>query len=540
MNECRTGSPESLRAVQAGSTQSRRNGIVLIVVMVVVVMVSLAGFGFVASISNENRVVHLRGEQMQMENALVSAEEFLKQYLSQPISPDGERLTAEEEQELMRGVVVADEQRPNSRIRFTVMAPYYNDGTDAKWHYGLLRESSRLDLRIVREWENNLPGSGRVALMALPGMTEAIADALLDWMDGDGVPRSAGAEDDYYSSLTPPYSPRNGVPLALEELLLVKGITRPLLYGQDSNQNHRLDLDEQSSAELPATQTLNGEKQIPWIELLTLSNNERNFTANGQPRINLNHFDLSQLHRQLSAAVDPAFASFVVLYRQYGPALGTGKPIDLRAVKLEFHVRPRFLIHSPLELVQCRIKVAQSGSIAGYVESPLRSDSEKLDEFLGEIWDRVTFTAEPVLRGLVNINEAPAEVLRAIPGIDQGLADQIIAARSSPTQKNRSHERHPCWLLTEGLVELTKMQQLAPYLTVGGDVYRTQIIAFSEASRLSQRVELVLDASSRPVRRLYWKDLQVLGRGYPWDVIDTPGGISNTQTGAFNATPLGN
>ena len=229
-------------------------------------------------------------------------------------------------------------------------------------------------------------------------------------------------------------------------------------------------------------------------------------------------------------------------------------------MKLEFHRPARFPVRSLLDLVQCRVRIASPLGVTGYVDSPLMGESEKLDKSLATLWDRVTVSTEPLLKGLVNINHAPTEVLQAIPGMEKGLADQIVTARSSTTKKDRSHDQHPCWLLTEGLVDLNKMRQLAPYLTVGGDVYRTQVIAFSEASRLSQRVELVLDASRRPVRRVYWKDLQVLGRGYPWDVIDTPGGTSNTQTGriqtgkaqagntqsgntqtgAFNATPLGN
>ncbi|WP_397571026.1 hypothetical protein [Schlesneria sp. T3-172] len=522
------------------SVTARRNGIVLVVVMVVIVMVSLAGFGFVASISHENKVVHLRGEQMQMENALASAEEFLKLYLSLPPNPEATSDTDLVEQELMRGVVVSDEARPNSRVRFTAMAPHYDDGTGTKWQYGMLRESGKLDLRKVLQWETEMPGQGRQSLMTLPGMTEAIAEALLDWMDSDSMPRSAGAEGDYYSSLTPPYSARNGIPLSLEELLLVKGVTRSLLYGSDTNQNHRIDLDEQAAGLDPVQQDVSGGKHIPWVELLTLYSDERNSSSSGQPRVNLNQMDLSQLHRQLSSAVDPEFANFVVLYRQNGPGPAGGRPIELRSVRVDFRIPARFSILSLVDLIQTRVSVAVPGGVAGSVESTLSNEAEKLDESLGKVWDSVTVAPEPVLKGLININLAPAEVLQAIPGMEKDLADQIVTSRNSSTQKSPSHDLHPCWPFTEGLTDLARMRQLVPYITVGGDVYRTQLIAFSEASRLSQRVELVLDASRRPVRRKYWKDLQVLGRGYPWDVIDTPGGISNTQTGAFNATPFGN
>ena len=43
-------------------------------------------------------------------------------------------------------------------------------------------------------------------------MTEAIADAILDWIDPDDAPRPFGAEAEYYQGLGVPYVPRNGVP----------------------------------------------------------------------------------------------------------------------------------------------------------------------------------------------------------------------------------------------------------------------------------------------------------------------------------------
>ena len=104
MNESLPNSTKAVDSPQRRRERSKRAGIVLIIVMVVVVMISLAGFGFVASISNENRVVHLRGEQMQMQNALASAEEFLKQHLSQPPSTESSPVTPDEEQELMRAL----------------------------------------------------------------------------------------------------------------------------------------------------------------------------------------------------------------------------------------------------------------------------------------------------------------------------------------------------------------------------------------------------------------------------------------------------
>jgi len=67
------------------------------------------------------------------------------------------------------------------------------------------------------------------------GDARKIIDALIDWIDsgdGDGE-EEYGAEDSYYQSLDPPYSCKNGPIESIEELLLVKGITKEILYGTE-------------------------------------------------------------------------------------------------------------------------------------------------------------------------------------------------------------------------------------------------------------------------------------------------------------------
>ena len=69
-------------------------------------------------------------------------------------------------------------------------------------------------------------------LMGLPGMTDDVADNILDWIDADDTARPNGVESQYYGQLNPPYQPRNGPPTSIEELLLVKGVTPELLFGR--------------------------------------------------------------------------------------------------------------------------------------------------------------------------------------------------------------------------------------------------------------------------------------------------------------------
>lgn len=62
-----------------------------------------------------------------------------------------------------------------------------------------------------------------------------IIDALKDWIDPDNEVTKFGAEDSYYQALEKPYTCKNGPMEFLDELLLVKGITRELFYGMEGS-----------------------------------------------------------------------------------------------------------------------------------------------------------------------------------------------------------------------------------------------------------------------------------------------------------------
>ncbi|MBM9530768.1 general secretion pathway protein GspK [Desulfoprunum benzoelyticum] len=60
-----------------------------------------------------------------------------------------------------------------------------------------------------------------------------IVDSLVDWLDTDDLETEFGAESSYYQLLSPGYACQNGPVHFIEDLLLVKGITPALLYGDD-------------------------------------------------------------------------------------------------------------------------------------------------------------------------------------------------------------------------------------------------------------------------------------------------------------------
>ncbi len=103
-------------------------------------------------------------------------------------------------------------------------------------YYGvrLVDESGKIDLNlapevILRNLMNslNLPGEDKDLLV------NTLVDSILDWRDPDDFHRLQGAENDYYRSLPHPYQAKNGNFDTVEELILVKGVTAEILYGND-------------------------------------------------------------------------------------------------------------------------------------------------------------------------------------------------------------------------------------------------------------------------------------------------------------------
>jgi len=62
---------------------------------------------------------------------------------------------------------------------------------------------------------------------------EVVADSIIDWRDEDDLHQPNGAEDEYYEGLDRPYHAKNANFDTVEELLLVRGVTRDMFYGHD-------------------------------------------------------------------------------------------------------------------------------------------------------------------------------------------------------------------------------------------------------------------------------------------------------------------
>lgn len=119
-------------------------------------------------------------------------------------------------------VVIAD---LGGRLQVNALA---QTGRGAAGTSGLSPQEAKVFERYRGLWRRFL-GSGRFAVS--PEEIDPLLDALADWVDRDQNERPLGAEDGYYQAQDPPYSPANAPIRFEEELLLVRGMTRALLYG---------------------------------------------------------------------------------------------------------------------------------------------------------------------------------------------------------------------------------------------------------------------------------------------------------------------
>ncbi len=102
--------------------------------------------------------------------------------------------------------------------------PSKKDVGRGRYVYGLVDEESKINLNVTQS-EAVLTDLFRSAAGLTREDAQALAAALLDWIDPDEDPRDIGAESREYEGLKEPYPPKNGPLGALEELLALKGMT---------------------------------------------------------------------------------------------------------------------------------------------------------------------------------------------------------------------------------------------------------------------------------------------------------------------------
>ena len=502
------------------SPASNRRGLVLILVLIVIAMLSLGAYSFTDLMLAQHEAQMLTGRQMQTRVLVDSGVEAVRMFLAQPEAQRTENGGIYENDERFRGVTIIADEDPNNRGCFCVITTAIDSsGNQAGTRHGLEDESTRLNLNTLTTLDKALAGTGRQLLMALPDMTEDVADAILDWLDEDDEPREFGSEIEHYSGLQPPYGTKNGPLDTVEELLLVNGVTPELLFGADSNRNGTLDSHE--TLDTTSTASTDPAAFRGWSSYLTLYSLEWNVSPDRLPRTFLNGNDLNAVREGLEAVFPAEWVSFIIAYRQMGPfssgvAGGTGQ--SSASGELNMDLQPQYPINQVLDLIDAQVQYTFQGATAPVVlASPFTSAGMGL--YLPQLQDYVTVNSAATIPGRINVNQASSTILMGIPGMTQEIVDKIISQRSPDVSGEGSAHRYETWLLSENLVTLAEMRQILPFVTGGGNVYRAQVVGYFQGGQASSRAEVVFDATTPLPRLLLWRDISHLGRGYALETL---------------------
>jgi type II secretory pathway component PulK len=462
-----------------------RGGSALIVVLIVVMMLSLGAYSFSQLMMAEAKATVLFDRDSQARALADSAVEVAAAVLGKP--EDVSIADLYHSPELFGGIEVVTGATPQTTGRYSLVASVANDESGLLRN-GMVDESSKWNVNALLNMgltESELA----TVFIGLPGMDDTIAQSIIDWLDADDEPREFGAEVDYYSSLDPPYAPRNGKLETLDELLKVQGVTPALLYGEDANRNGVLDPNEDDGDISLPDDNQDGVLDLGWSAYLTVYGKETNLRTDTSPKINLNQPLLSTLYDTLEEEFGADVATFIVAFRAYGPvkplsdgnvattgdvstdealrkmaeqiargvlSSGGNTPSTTRnGMDLSGGSKVQFVSLSELIDAQVQIPSGQgstgqtgqgnqsqggsgsgsgsgsggsSGASGGKVISSPWTSADISTKWLEAI-NAFTLSDAEFNEGRININQAPREVLMGIPGMTAEVADAIAARK---------------------------------------------------------------------------------------------------------------
>lgn len=485
--------------------------------LVVVVVLALAAYALCELSLRHRKVAESLGRRIQVKAFTESGIDFVLQVLSTSAATDAET-GLYDNPDLFQAVAVVAGGSPDDGGGFTIISPAISaEGEVEGIRFGLEDDSNRLNLNLLKAIADSQDHSAQQMLMALPGMTLEVADAVLDWLDADDDARQYGVESDYYATLRPPYAAANRHLTSISDLLLVRGVTRQLLFGLDQNQNFLVEPSELNSSQEPWRDSLTQASPRGWAAYLTLHSRDRDAAeddAGNEQAVNVNQEDMQQLYDELLEAYgNKAWAMFIVAFRQNGPHDGPAALNSATSRDLDLTQPARFQITQALDLIGQNVQMTLVGDTQPVaIKSPFRDDSQALEFSLDELNQNLLLSSEK-LPGRINIMGAPRVVLRAIPGIDDTIVDGILRHRELLAISTTEEELDELWPLTKGIVTIDQMRVMAPFINMGGAVYRAQILGYFSGGGYTARTEVVVDASGTRPQLVYQRELTHLGNG---------------------------
>jgi competence ComEA-like helix-hairpin-helix protein len=363
--------------------------------------------------------------------------------------------------------------------------------------YGVSDEESRLNLNTATINE----------LTNLDQMTAYIAGAIMDWRGSGDSPATNGANADYYLSLEPPYQPRNGPFETVRELLLVRGVTRDLLFDRDTHENGILPPAGDGEDDSLSGDNLSSDANGGWAGIVTVHSVDKNVSAGGQDRVNVQTADesaLTGIH-----GITPAIARAIVAYRGQNQLQSIADLLDVTAPNNQNQNRNQ---GANSNSGSGQDNSNQSSSDTQNTSSPSTSNSglgnsgsgQKVinQDLLIDISDEVSTTdSGQDLNGIIDINTASLNVLTCLPGVDRQLAQAIISYRQSSGFFANTAEL----LRVDGMTQAI-FKQVAPLVSARSETYRILSEGEVNSTQSRQRIQAIVHIGLSDVKTLSYRE----------------------------------
>jgi len=351
------------------------------------------------------------------------------------------------------------------------------DGRPAK--YGIRDEASKLNVNTATYGQ----------LMQIPLMTDALADAIIDWRNTSTTkPTANGAESDYYNSLLPlGYGAKNAPIETIEEMLCIKSadgefIDESILYGEDRNRNGILDPCEDDGPASFPPDNQDGILQLGFADYLTTCSADLDVTWDGRLRMQLKGANPADVQTRLTT---------------YGCS-------SKNAQEVATTIR-----RAGAQGVQ---SIGQFVTINGMTEADLAVIGDELT-----VHAPATAGQLGQIPGRINVNTAANEVLAGLgmgsstnlnPVLSANDVTAIMNARLSPSDDMWS----PAWLLN--VITARKLATIWDEITCRSWQFTIQaVVALDQPTYLRpmRRIEAVIDRSYIPIKILWRRDTTYLG-----------------------------
>lgn len=524
---------------------SPREGFVLVAVVVVIALMALTSYSLAHWLALEADTTSLEGRRLKTAELarsgaeLVLAVEDIRRSKNSPTAVRQEDWS--QRADWLQGALVDPSTSPKveassePRGRVTILSPMPSaiennpNGAQAAFLLGTEPEGGKIHLNA---WMSRDPEALRRALLALPGADETIVDSILDWLDTDDEARASGAESEYYKALSPPLAARNGPLESIDELLLVQGVTKQLLMGEDANGNGVLDPNENDGDRSPPLDDQDGQLDRGWRPFLTLDSQESNLDQQGIPRIFLNDPDVGRVYSLILREFDEELARLVLAYRVLGaPGSAPFAPSSAESTVAPASGAGPFHLPSPFVLIDLDIAGMWEGHKVE-LKSPFRSNDRPSLERFRTVVDRWTTNPFPTMVGRVDLHSASPAALELLPLtpeqrrriLEERLAHGAGISDSPTASTGPSSARSApsiLWLLEENIVTLRELIALDAVVAASSPTRRFQSVGFLDPGRPATRLEFLMDRSApqprilcvRPFDQWGEPNLSFLGQG---------------------------